>query len=60
MIYRFKAGYRFLLFWVLRPLVTFGEYRHESVTRDWAGWYDLPVIGCIAFRSADNRVVYRW
>ena len=60
MIYRFKPGYRFLLFWLLRPLVKFGEYQHESVRCNWLGWYDLPVIGCVAFLSSDNHVIYRW
>jgi len=60
MIYRIKSIYRFLLFWALRPFVRFGEYQHESVTCNWLGWYELPVIGCIAFRNSDNRIVYRW
>ena len=60
MIYWVKSIYRRMLFGVLRPVVKYGNYQHESVTRDWLGWYELPIIGCIAFRNSDNQVIYRW
>lgn len=59
-MYTLKASYRFILFYLLRPLVSYGTYRHESMTRNYRGWYALPLIGCVAFVQADGQKQFRW
>lgn len=60
MIYRLKAVWRFLIFWLLRPLARFGAYEHESVTIHYLGWYELPVFGCVVFVKNDGHKQYYW
>lgn len=60
MICRLKAVWRFVIFWLMRPLAQYKTYGHESVTQYYRGWYSLPVVGCVVFVKSNGRKQYCW
>lgn len=60
MIYRIKGLFRFVLFFLFAPLVRYGSYDNPAAVGGWQGWYQLPVVGVVAFLNDNGKRSFVW
>lgn len=58
--YAIAAAVRFVLFYALRPLVTRGEYDTPADVGGYTGWFQLPVVGVLAFTHESGATQFYW
>lgn len=58
--YAIAATVRFVLFYALRPIVKGRAYEHPEQVMDYRGWFELPVVGVLAFVRGDNSLQFYW
>ena len=58
--YAIAALFRFVLFNAFRPFAKYGRYDHPEQVMGYTGWFELPVIGVVAFEHEGESLQFKW